>query len=101
MRWMELNAFSDAVYRSHQGNRPHHNAQVWDDEEIIGQLAWCTSMHIALLEYKREAIARGGKRRFADDANDVHSLCFRRCGERFDITILARTRYANRTGARS
>lgn len=56
MRWMELNAFSDAVYRSHQGNRPHHNAQVWDDEEIIGQLAWCTSMHIALLEYKREAM---------------------------------------------
>ena len=56
MRWMELNAFSDAVYRSHQGNRPHHNAQVWDDEEIIAHLAWCTSMHIALLEYKREAM---------------------------------------------
>ena len=56
MRWMELNAFSDAVYRSHQGNRPHHNAQAWDDEEIIAQLAWCTSMHMALLEYKREAM---------------------------------------------
>ena len=56
MRWMELSAFSDAVYRTHQGNRPHHNAQVWDDDEIISQLAWCTSMHMALLEYKREAM---------------------------------------------
>ena len=33
LRWMEMSAFADAVFRSHQGNKPHHNAQVrlgWD-----------------------------------------------------------------------
>ena len=26
-RWMELSALSDAVFRTHQGNRPFHNAR--------------------------------------------------------------------------
>ena len=41
---MELNAFSDAVYRSHQGNN-RITMRKFADDEIIGQLAWCTSMH--------------------------------------------------------
>ena len=28
MRWMELSAFADAVFRTHQGSKPFHNAQV-------------------------------------------------------------------------
>lgn len=28
LRWIELCAFGDAVFRSHQGNKPFHNAQV-------------------------------------------------------------------------
>ena len=52
MRWMELNAFSDAIFRTHQGNRPHHNAQPWNTPELIEQLQFCVSIHVALKSYK-------------------------------------------------
>jgi alpha-glucosidase len=54
MRWMELNAFSDAIYRTHQGNRPHHNAQPWHTPELIDQLKICVDIHLALKAYKME-----------------------------------------------
>jgi len=39
MRWMEMSALSDAIFRTHQGNRPTHNAQPWDTPELLDHLA--------------------------------------------------------------
>jgi alpha-glucosidase len=33
-RWIEMNAFSDAVYRSHPSNIPDFNAQIWDSQDM-------------------------------------------------------------------
>jgi len=54
MRWMELSAFSDAIYRTHQGNRPHHNAQPWNTPELVAHLKICVDIHLALKAYKLE-----------------------------------------------
>jgi alpha-glucosidase (family GH31 glycosyl hydrolase) len=63
MRWMELNAFADAMFRTHQGNRPHHNAQPWNTPELVEHLKFCVDIHVALKPYKvelmREAQAVG------------------------------------------
>ena len=45
MRWMEFSALSDAVFRTHQGNRPLHNAQPWDTPSFsttLGHSPGCT-----------------------------------------------------------
>lgn len=34
IRWMEMSAFSDALFRSHPSNNPDFNAQIWDNEHI-------------------------------------------------------------------
>ena len=54
MRWMELNAFADAIFRTHQGNRPHHNAQPWNTPELVEHLKFCVDIHVALKPYKVE-----------------------------------------------
>jgi len=36
VRWMEMSAFSDAVFRTHPSNNPSFNAQVWDNAKIAG-----------------------------------------------------------------
>jgi len=33
-RWIEMNAFSDIVYRTHPSNLPDFNAQIWDNPQI-------------------------------------------------------------------
>jgi hypothetical protein len=38
LRWIELNAFT-AVFRTHEGNRPAANAQVYSDDETIGHFS--------------------------------------------------------------
>ena len=35
MRWAELNAFSGAVFRSHEGILPLENHQPWSDAETL------------------------------------------------------------------
>lgn len=47
MRWMELSALADAVFRTHQGNRPLHNAQPWDTPELLEHLAAFAKLHQA------------------------------------------------------
>ena len=34
MRWSEMSAFSDAVYRTHPGLAPTRIAQIWDNPTI-------------------------------------------------------------------
>ena len=62
-RWMELSALSDAVFRTHQGNRPSHNAQPWDTPELLEHLRAFTRLHQLLAPYRaelmREAAATG------------------------------------------
>eukprot|EP00898_Chlorokybus_atmophyticus_P006490 jgi/Chlat1/6842/Chrsp51S06528 len=53
-RWMELSAFTDAVFRTHQGILPHKSVQVYSDDETLSQFALYTDVHIALNEYRRE-----------------------------------------------
>jgi sulfoquinovosidase len=54
MRWMELSALSDVVFRTHQGNRPLHNAQPWDTPELLDHLRDFARLHRALAPYRAE-----------------------------------------------
>ncbi|MBM7558719.1 alpha-glucosidase [Marinitoga aeolica] len=49
-RWIELSAFSP-VMRSHEGNRPDDNIQVYSDEELIEYLKKMTEIHSYLKDY--------------------------------------------------
>ena len=51
-RWMELSALADAVFRTHQGNRPFHNAQPWDSDDLMEHLKWFTKLHQILGAYR-------------------------------------------------
>ena len=57
LRWAELSAFSP-VMRSHEGNRPASNAQVWGDAATAAQVARLARIHAALAPYVR-SLARG------------------------------------------
>ena len=62
MRWMELSALSDAIFRTHQGNRPAHNAQPWDDDETLAHLAAFAKLHVILAPYKLELMRESERR---------------------------------------
>jgi len=34
MRWCEMSAFSDMIFRTHPSNNPAFNVQIWDNEDI-------------------------------------------------------------------
>lgn len=55
MRWIELNAFS-CVFRSHEGNRPEHNVQVYSDHEIVAHFSRFAAIYRALAPYRRELV---------------------------------------------
>jgi len=61
-RWTELNAFS-AVLRTHEGNIPRLNAQVYDDSESLAHFTKFSKIYAALTEYRQtlmgEAAASG------------------------------------------
>jgi len=51
-RWIEMNAFSDAIYRSHPSCNPAVNAQIWDNEEIAGFFAKFAKVFVDLGDYR-------------------------------------------------
>lgn len=51
-RWIEMNAFSDAIMRSHPTNLPDDCFQIWDDDETILFLKKFTEISIKLADYK-------------------------------------------------
>ncbi|CEM13014.1 unnamed protein product [Vitrella brassicaformis CCMP3155] len=53
LRWMEMNAFTDAVLRTHQGNRPEDAWQVWTDGESLEHLKKFATVHRLLAPYKQ------------------------------------------------
>ncbi len=59
-RWSELAAFG-VVMRTHEGNRPADNPQVYDDEQRPG-FARMTRVFAALEPYRREVLAEAATR---------------------------------------
>jgi alpha-glucosidase len=61
-RWVEMNAFT-ALLRTHEGNQPARNAQVYGDDVLAEHFARFTRVYAALAPYRRalyqEAAAKG------------------------------------------
>lgn len=55
MRWAEMGAFTP-VMRSHEGNRPSENFQVYNDDEAIKHLAKMTKVYTALKPYIKDLV---------------------------------------------
>ncbi len=55
MRWTEMNVFSP-LFRSHEGNQPVRNVQLYNDDELIAHLSRCSRMHAALKPYLMECV---------------------------------------------
>jgi len=51
MRWVELSAFT-ALFRTHEGNQPAENAQVYSDDTIITHFARFSRVYAALAFYR-------------------------------------------------
>ncbi|MDG9929596.1 MULTISPECIES: alpha-glucosidase [unclassified Pseudomonas] len=61
-RWMEFSAFT-SLLRSHEGNRPDANRQVYSSPELLARFARCAKIFAALAPYRRqlmEEAARSG-----------------------------------------
>ncbi len=56
-RWAELEALG-VVMRTHEGNRPAANAQVYDSPERAEAFAAMTRLYAALGDYRREVVAQ-------------------------------------------
>lgn len=54
-RWLEFSCFTPVI-RSHEGNRPATNVQLYDTPELLAFTARITRLHDALLPYLREAV---------------------------------------------
>lgn len=55
MRWAEMAAFTP-IMRTHEGNRPEENFQVYDDEEAMVHLAKCTNWFTTLMDYRHAVV---------------------------------------------
>jgi alpha-glucosidase len=56
MRWLEASAFT-AVFRTHEGNQPDENAQIYDDAGTYDQFARCAKIYAALAPYRSQVCA--------------------------------------------
>ena len=54
-RWLEFSCFTPVI-RSHEGNRPATNVQLYDTPDLLAFTARITRLHDALLPYLREAV---------------------------------------------
>ena len=52
MRWSEMSAFSDAVFRTHPSNKPKFNAQIWDNPTIAAFFKKFADVHVSLGDYR-------------------------------------------------
>jgi alpha-glucosidase len=50
LRWLEFSCFTP-VMRTHEGNRPESNVQLYDSERLLSAAARLTGIHNALLPY--------------------------------------------------
>ena len=61
MRWLEMNAFSDAVYRSHPSNNPAFNVQLWDSVKIAQFFKKFTDVFVGLGVYRKALMLENEK----------------------------------------
>lgn len=61
MRWAEMGSFLPFM-RSHEGNRPAENFQVFDDNEAIDHLAVCSNVFTDLTEYRRAIVKENAEK---------------------------------------
>jgi alpha-glucosidase len=61
MRWLEASAFT-AVYRTHEGNQPDENAQIYDDAGTYDQFARFAKVYASLAPYRKEVCAEAEDR---------------------------------------
>ena len=59
-RWLEFACFTP-VMRSHEGNRPAANVQLYDTPELLAFTARMTKLHDALLPYMKEAVRQNAE----------------------------------------
>ncbi|TYL55263.1 alpha-glucosidase [Nocardioides sp. BGMRC 2183] len=59
-RWAELAAFGP-VMRSHEGNRPAQNLQLWDEAGVRDHLARMTQVFAALAPYRRAVLREAAR----------------------------------------
>jgi len=55
LRWMELSCFG-VVMRTHEGNRPDTNIQLYNDDELIEAGVRLTKLHTRLMPYTRSLV---------------------------------------------
>ena len=60
LRWLEFACFTP-VMRTHEGNRPDSNVQLYSSEAIIAKAARLSKLHTALLPYMRECVLENSK----------------------------------------
>lgn len=51
-RWLEMNAFT-TLLRTHEGNQPEHNAQIYDSPHTLRFFDHCARMYAALFDYRK------------------------------------------------
>ena len=56
LRWMELSAFTDVMFRSHEGNLPNVTPQVYSDAELLAAFAKFAKVFAALAPYRRKLV---------------------------------------------
>ena len=61
LRWLEFACFTP-VMRTHEGNRPDSNVQLYDSDELIAAAARLTRIHDALLPYLRHCVEENASR---------------------------------------
>ena len=55
LRWLEFTCFTP-VMRTHEGNRPDSNVQLYSSDEIITKAARLSRLHTALLPYMKQCV---------------------------------------------
>ena len=54
-RWIELSAFT-AIFRTHEGNQPENNHQIYDDEETLKFFSRFAKIYAALGPYRKALV---------------------------------------------
>ena len=52
LRWIELNAFSDMMFRSHVGNAPNESVQIWSNNKTKEHFSKFSKIFAKLSDYK-------------------------------------------------
>jgi alpha-glucosidase len=60
-RWNEVSAFT-AVFRTHEGNEPEVNAQIYDSPDLYDHFARCAKIYASFAPYRKQVCAAAADR---------------------------------------